>query len=54
MSRKFIAAIAALGSAHYLVQFGHIADGVYSAVIIATVASYIVGNVTQKIASKDG
>jgi len=48
LSRKFIAAIASLGSAHTLVYFGHIADGVYSAVVIATVAAYIVGNVVQK------
>lgn len=53
LSRKFLAAMAALGSAHFLVQFGHIADGVYSAVVIATVAAYIVGNVTQKAVSKD-
>ena len=54
LSRKFIAAMSALASAHYLVQFGHIADGVYSAVVIATVAAYIVGNVTQKAMTKQG
>lgn len=54
LSRKFLAAIAALGSAHYLVAMGHIADGVYSAVVIATIAAYITGNVTQKMATKSG
>lgn len=52
LSRKFIAAIASLASAHFLVLYGHIADGVYSAVVIATVAAYIVGNVTQKAIAK--
>jgi hypothetical protein len=52
LSRKFIAAMTALGSAHYLIQFGHIADGVYSAVVIATVAAYITGNVAQKAVGK--
>ena len=54
MSRKFIAAVLSLISAHILVYMGHIADGVYSAVVIATVASYIAGNVIQKVVeSKD-
>jgi len=54
MSRKFIAAVLSLISAHILVYTGHIADGVYSAVVIATVASYIAGNVIQKaVESKD-
>lgn len=52
LSRKFIAAMAALGSAHYLVAERLIADGVYSAVVIATVAAYIVGNVAQKATAK--
>ena len=52
LSRKFIAAMCALASATYLVRFGYIADGVYSAVVIATVAAYITGNVTQKAVTK--
>ena len=48
LSRKFIAALLSLGSAHVLVLTGHIADGVYSAVVIATVAAYIGANVAQK------
>lgn len=54
-SRKFIAAMSALISATALVYTGHIADGVYSAVVIATVAAYITGNVVQKnMEKKDG
>lgn len=52
ISRKFIAAMSALGSAHCLVLWNHIDDGVYSAVVIATVAAYITGNVAQKVVSK--
>ena len=51
-SRKFIAAVCALASSHWLVAHGLIADGVYSAVVIATVAAYITGNVAQKAVVK--
>lgn len=51
-SRKFLLAMATLASASGLVAFGHIADGVYSAVVIATVGAYIAGNVTQAVASR--
>lgn len=54
VSRKFIASMSALFSATALVYTGHIADGVYSAVVIATVAAYITGNVAQKKVEKDG
>jgi hypothetical protein len=53
LSRKFIAAMSALASATWLVYSGHIADGVYSAVVIATVAAYITGNITQKALNKE-
>ena len=51
-SRKFILACASLLSATGLVAAGSIADGVYSAVVIATVGAYIAGNVAQKVVVK--
>lgn len=47
-SRKFVLSLLTLASATWLVAAGAIADGVYSAVVIATVGAYIVGNVAQK------
>lgn len=47
-SRKFLFAVATVASATGLVWSGHIADGVYSAVTIATMSAYLVANVTQK------
>lgn len=47
-SRKFLLAIATLVSVTWLVWSGNVADGVYSAVVIATVGAYITGNVVQK------
>jgi hypothetical protein len=51
-SRKFILAVLVVLSATCLVAFHLIADGVYSAVVIATVTAYITGNVMQKSAAK--
>ncbi len=48
-SRKFILAVLSLISATGLVWSGHISDGVFSAVVLGTVASYITGNVIQKV-----
>lgn len=48
-SRKFILSVLSLISATGLCWAGHIADGVYSAVVIATVGAYITGNVIQKV-----
>ena len=48
VSRKFIVSICSLISVTGLCWFGHIDDGVYSAVVIATVGAYITGNVMQK------
>lgn len=47
-SRKFLLAVLVLISASVLVWTNHIADGVYSAVIIADIAAYLASNVTQK------
>lgn len=52
LSRKFLLAFAALASATWLTYTGHIADGVYSAVVIATVGAYVAGNVAQKATAK--
>lgn len=51
-SRKFLLALATVASATWLVFAGHIADGVYSAVVIATVSGYYASNVTQKAVAK--
>lgn len=51
-SRKFILALLSLISATALCITGHIADGVYSAVIIATVGAYMTANVAQKATVK--
>lgn len=48
LSRKFLLAVASLASATALVWTGHITDGVYSAVVIATVGAYLTANVGQK------
>jgi hypothetical protein len=53
LSRKFLMALAVLGSATWLVAAGHISDGVYSSVVIATVAGYFAANVTQKATAKE-
>lgn len=46
--RKFLLALLAQVSCNLLVWFGKISDGVYSAVLLSTVAAYIVGNVAQR------
>lgn len=52
LSRKFLLSVMTLASNHYLVANTFIADGVYSAVMIATVGAYIAGNVVQKATAK--
>lgn len=52
-SRKFLLALAVVASATWLVAAGHIADGVYSAVVMATVTGYFAANVAQKATSKE-
>ena len=51
-SRKFILAMATLGATAWLCAAGHIHEGVYSVVIVATVGSYIAGNVAAKQVTK--
>jgi uncharacterized membrane protein YeaQ/YmgE (transglycosylase-associated protein family) len=51
-SRKFILAVLTLGAATWLVSNHDIADGVFSAVVIATVGAYIAGNVAQRLTTK--
>ena len=46
--RKFVLSLLCLASATALCFQGHISDGVYSAVVIATIGAYIAGNVSQK------
>lgn len=53
LSRKFLATLATLASAHCLVMNGHIADGVYSAVVIAAIGGFLTANVVQKATAKD-
>jgi len=53
-SRKFLLACASLVSATGLVWMGHISDGVYSAVVIATVGAYLAANVGQKAVDAKG
>ena len=53
-SRKFAVVLTAIASASWLVYAGHIADGVYSAVVIAAVTGYLAANVTQKATTKEG
>ena len=54
LSRKFLLALVAVILSTLLVWGGHIADGVYSAVVIASVTGYLAANVTQKATMKDG
>lgn len=53
LSRKFLLALTAVASATWLVATDHIADGVYSAVVIAVVGGYLAANVTQKATAKE-
>lgn len=52
LSRKFILAMCSLASTTWLTAAGHIHEGVYSAVMIATVGAYITGNVAQRSLEK--
>ena len=52
-SRKFLLCVATVASATWLVAAGHIADGVYSAVVISAVGGYLAANVTQKATTKE-
>lgn len=48
LSRKFLVALVSIASATMLVWFAKINDGVYSAVMLATIAAYLTANVLQK------
>ncbi len=52
-SRKFLLALTTVASATWLVASGHIADGVYSAVVISAVGGYLAANVTQRATAKE-
>ena len=52
-SRKFLLSVGVVASATWLVPAGHIADGVYSAVVIAALGAYQLVNVAQKKIEKD-
>jgi hypothetical protein len=52
-SRKFIVTVLALLSASVLYAMGHIHEGVYSTVMVASVGAYLAANVTQKATVKD-
>lgn len=51
LSRKFLVSVLTILSASILCWFGHIADGVWSAAVIATVGGYLSANVIQKKAA---
>lgn len=46
--RRFLLTVAAQISCNVLVWFGKISGEVYSVVVLATVAAYIAGNVSQR------
>lgn len=48
-SRKFLLSGASLIAASVLCWFGKIDGGVFAAVVMATVAGYITGNIVQKV-----
>lgn len=52
-SRKFLLSIAVVVSSTWLVAAGHIADGVYSVVVITALGAYQLVNVAQKKIEKD-
>lgn len=52
LSRKFLLALTAVISATWAVASKHIADGVYSAVMISAIGGYFTANVTQKATTK--
>lgn len=48
LSRKWLLAMTTLVTSGLLCLGGYISDGVYSAVVIATVGAYLTANVVQK------
>jgi hypothetical protein len=52
VSRKFIAAMAALGSVHWALVERLVDGDAYKAVVLGVVAAYVAGNVAQKATQK--
>ena len=52
--RKFTVALLSLGSLTLLCLLGHVGEGAYVAVLVATVGAYITGNVAQKALTAKG
>jgi hypothetical protein len=48
-SRKFLLALAVVATASVLCYVGKVSDSVYRDIVVATVATYLAANVTQKV-----
>lgn len=48
LSRKFILAVLCVFSASLLCWYGHIADGIYSVILVTAIGAYNAANVLQQ------